>query len=631
MNQQQKQILQKISLNFFGEEITIPLPKDLSSLRSEISSKFLFSPSDTAEIIISYIKNLQKQIISTEEDFLVFIKSKILKIDLDINKESKIYMKSLISIKQQAIKEKTELNSLLKKNDDLKEKIAKEKAEEQSKLKAIEKRLNAIKKQKIKTVKGIKNVITPLKNQENKNVNEIVELEKKLGLPITTKEEVINKEKKESKNTENFEEDNKKLDLLLRKNNLIIHEQENKFSLQKKKMDSFDKQIKDLSKEKMLIIKSTQLTIKRLTSEQEVVIKNIIEMQKKLGLPVTVKLAPKKFGFFIPKREKEAKEVKEKKEIIKKEAVNTIKDQVVVQEKQNAKEIENKVEKIMEKVCDKLNGYVRKEIAKENIKLQKMRLKASWAGIDENQDKDVKKLFTDINETNSELFLELSGLTSFIKERTKELTQSIIKKKKENNQKLCQIINKIKERKEQIAQLNEVNENCLLIHNDIKCDGCGSLPITGQRYKCQVCSNVDYCKQCYEILYPKHGHKFKIIELDNGKEKDSIKEIEEGNDVKKKEKEEKNVHLGVFCDGCGQCPIKGTRYKCTFCENFDLCEKCEEKVGEKHGHPMLKLIISKMAPLRIKCELVNELENKGIGDNEGNINDVKNSETNKKE
>lgn len=41
------------------------------------------------------------------------------------------------------------------------------------------------------------------------------------------------------------------------------------------------------------------------------------------------------------------------------------------------------------------------------------------------------------------------------------------------------------------------------------------------------------------------------------------------------------------CDGCGVGPIRGLRYKCSVCKNFDYCAKCEERL--QHEHAFLKI------------------------------------------
>lgn len=51
------------------------------------------------------------------------------------------------------------------------------------------------------------------------------------------------------------------------------------------------------------------------------------------------------------------------------------------------------------------------------------------------------------------------------------------------------------------------------------------------------------------------------------------------------------IHLRVACDICNWSPIVGTRYKCTVCFNFDLCENCES--SNDHNHPLMKLKTSK--------------------------------------
>lgn len=60
----------------------------------------------------------------------------------------------------------------------------------------------------------------------------------------------------------------------------------------------------------------------------------------------------------------------------------------------------------------------------------------------------------------------------------------------------------------------------------------------------------------------------------------------------KKNTDKKNSkvnHENSKCSQCGQSPIEGIRYYCLNCSSFELCQKCEQKYGEKHGHQMLML------------------------------------------
>ncbi|RUP48528.1 hypothetical protein BC936DRAFT_144435 [Jimgerdemannia flammicorona] len=42
-------------------------------------------------------------------------------------------------------------------------------------------------------------------------------------------------------------------------------------------------------------------------------------------------------------------------------------------------------------------------------------------------------------------------------------------------------------------------------------------------------------------------------------------------------------HVGVSCDRCGQQPIRGPRYKCGDCPNYDLCGNCKEYSSHIHN------------------------------------------------
>ena len=61
--------MEKININFFGEEVTIDTPKDLSALREKISEKYSLSKSDVAEIILYYVKDSKKIYIINGDEY----------------------------------------------------------------------------------------------------------------------------------------------------------------------------------------------------------------------------------------------------------------------------------------------------------------------------------------------------------------------------------------------------------------------------------------------------------------------------------------------------------------------------------------------------------------------------------
>ena len=49
----------------------------------------------------------------------------------------------------------------------------------------------------------------------------------------------------------------------------------------------------------------------------------------------------------------------------------------------------------------------------------------------------------------------------------------------------------------------------------------------------------------------------------------------------------KPIHQHVRCDGCSVIPIRGIRYKCSICPDFDYWEEWENL--KYHLHPILKI------------------------------------------
>ncbi|KAI5918650.1 EF-hand [Camillea tinctor] len=49
------------------------------------------------------------------------------------------------------------------------------------------------------------------------------------------------------------------------------------------------------------------------------------------------------------------------------------------------------------------------------------------------------------------------------------------------------------------------------------------------------------------------------------------------------------VHRGCQCNGCGMVPIRGIRYRCANCADFDLCEMCESQGLHNKTHVFYKV------------------------------------------
>ena len=109
-------------------------------------------------------------------------------------------------------------------------------------------------------------------------------------------------------------------------------------------------------------------------------------------------------------------------------------------------------------------------------------------------------------------------------------------------------------------------------------------PIVGKRYKCETCPNFDFCEKCFLKKGRNHGHEFKNVD-ENDVMKEALKKIS-GCMINQGEKP---VHYMVSCSGCGVNHIVGKRFKCTECENFNYCEKCEKMYRNIHGHPLVEV------------------------------------------
>ena len=181
-----------IILNFFGEKEKIKIPKDLKSLRIKIANAYLFSKQDADEIILSYTENGDKILIENEEDFQVFLKSKINEINLDISQESKIYQENLNKIEEESTKEKELLEELMKKDEkyynDLKEtKFSNEKKQ----LQEIDEQIRVLNQKRSILRKIILDGVRSIEIERRETQKKIGELQKKLGIENKEEENII--------------------------------------------------------------------------------------------------------------------------------------------------------------------------------------------------------------------------------------------------------------------------------------------------------------------------------------------------------------------------------------------------------------------------------------------------------
>ncbi|KAI9220459.1 hypothetical protein BC828DRAFT_398151 [Blastocladiella britannica] len=51
------------------------------------------------------------------------------------------------------------------------------------------------------------------------------------------------------------------------------------------------------------------------------------------------------------------------------------------------------------------------------------------------------------------------------------------------------------------------------------------------------------------------------------------------------------IHRGITCNHCGTSPVRGVRFKCSNCVDFDVCESCEAQEVHTRTHVFLKIRI----------------------------------------
>ena len=174
--------MSQLIINFFGEFFDIDKPKNLNTLRKQISKIFFLCPLDAEAILLTYKEKNNKIIVLNEQDLIKFLNSNNNIIDIDINQNSQLYKKNLNKLKEERNKDKATLEELFQKKEELRKLRETKFDKEKKELKELEEKIIKLSKRKIK----IKKIINEEKKQIDKKIREIDEkIDKKLkNIPI---------------------------------------------------------------------------------------------------------------------------------------------------------------------------------------------------------------------------------------------------------------------------------------------------------------------------------------------------------------------------------------------------------------------------------------------------------------
>eukprot|EP00741_Cyanophora_paradoxa_P011982 tig00020572_g11577.t2 len=129
-------------------------------------------------------------------------------------------------------------------------------------------------------------------------------------------------------------------------------------------------------------------------------------------------------------------------------------------------------------------------------------------------------------------------------------------------------------------------------HDGVTCDGCGAAPIVGVRWKCASCADFDLCGTCEaagrRCPDPTQTHAFVKVNYATSLPSPLVPN---GLPPRTAHAGAPDEHEGIRCDGCGANPLRGTRFKCMACQDFDLCFTCEfgGRAGHDASHPFLRM------------------------------------------
>ena len=297
-------------------------------------------------------------------------------------------------------------------------------------------------------------------------------------------------------------------------------------------------------------------------------------------------------------------EVNEQSKLYKKEVESSkmfTNSSVVLIEKENS-EVENERQRLLKEIQEKeeqLKQTLEKErLEKEKKEQEEKERKLRVEEIKHKEKKALKQIKKDkkLKEKLLKAELELSN-------KKKEKLGNFLKQKQEKKQR------KLSEESEQREEMNKILDNLAKQEKKLKEQKLEEeAKLSLKRLEEIEIQKINEQEQETQKLILKEKEREEIIKeirktctetvnknIEKLKEEiisksieQTISKLDNDNNIKNDVIDSKVVHIGFSCNECNVYPIVGTRYKCTVCFDYDMCEQCESKLGDKHGHSLIK-------------------------------------------
>lgn len=169
----------KLTLNLFGENVTIDQPSNLFYLKQKISESYSLKKSDVDELVISYNKEAKSIYIENEDDYKAFLDSKIKEIHIDITPINLENRENLQALNEEKAKDEKKFNELMKQNEDYKNLLSTKFISEKQKIIEINKQIQELFSQRKNLIQYIKSEKAKLLKKKKNNDKTIADLGKK--------------------------------------------------------------------------------------------------------------------------------------------------------------------------------------------------------------------------------------------------------------------------------------------------------------------------------------------------------------------------------------------------------------------------------------------------------------------